>query len=718
MSLSEQKEAPEYKEFIDVTNDFFNSAANIAPKTYLINPSLSFSEALRVPEYGNPSLDSIACLPDEDTRLSLKELLNDLNPEEAVYGVLCDFFCLTESMIPVSLSYHGIVAQTITLLRGYLKASMTPESAEATKGLLEYMYSNIPALTNNQIYFLFSINAIILSIVLLGSIHRTAFSSARCKHNDDYNLDLLHYALYISLPDIERIFYDGHSAIFPYGVFLEILNLEETRENVPAYYQTALFLLIQIATTGIANNVTPKRPSQLLEDIMHLSQTLKLSFSWLRNIDYPSYLTKYYYNDKYHSKCYAVYTIARMDARTLPEKDKPLFDQFSPEGVYKYMDSSRKFFFAVLNELSSGTDFFKDAFLPVYQLSIQKKPFTIIEKLSTFYSINRSVVTLQAIEYVRRVDNFLCKTISKSISNVVNMASDTLTRLAMTISLANISNIDRLYRKFCYSHFMVWFTELDKIENDFSANEKTKDAYKKLRYLLGCWALEFGLLPYYRLFEPAGYLHVTEIPFYYYLMYFLTTRIISFYVSLLGINIEQSIEKIRLFEDSDQLIESEEEAKLSPSSMELACMRYCHLALYYQNKLLSTYTDNLEYYESDGISAVPLDDIYQLQNRYKVLTIFSKDAHWIFETSSQGSQFILKMLTNMILVCKTLKELNVSSNTLYVHAITHSLTLSIPSRDALIRVIRDYKSKIASMHIPKTQYYRCILETDILTLKV
>ncbi|EFO64019.1 Hypothetical protein GLP15_4199 [Giardia lamblia P15] len=714
---------PELEKFTDVTTEFFTSAASLAPKTYLMSSSLSFSEALRVPEYGNPALDAISCLKDEDTRLSLTQLLNALTPEEAVYGVLCDFFCLTESMVPVSLSYHGIVAQAIDLLRSYLKTRTSTETVQETvekteNSLLAYIHSSIPGITHAQLYLLFSIYAVVLSTVLLGSIHRTAFSTAKCRHNDDYNLDLLHYAMYISLPEIESIFYDGYSAVFLYGVFMEILNLEKSRKNVPAYYQTSLFVLIQVATTGVANSVTPKRSSQLLEDVMHLTQALDLSFSWLHELNYSTYLSNYYRNDMYHSKVYAVYTIARLDSRTLPEKEKPLSAQFSPEGIYKYMDSSRKFFFAMLTELGNGTDFFKDAYLPVYQLCIQKRPFTIVEKLSTFYSVNRSIITLQAIEYVRRVDSLLCKTVSKSINDVVNMVSDTLSRLAMATSLGNVLNLDRIYRKFCYSHFMVWFTELDTIESAFSMNDKTKKAYERLRCLLGCWALEFGLFPYYRLFEPAGYLCKTEVPFYYYVMYFITVRIIWFYTDLLEINIERCIEKIRRFEDPDYLVEKEDEVQLSPSSLELACMRYCRLAAHYQNKLLTTYPVHIDYYELNGVTAVPADDMYQFQNRYKVFTIFSRNAHWMFDTSDQDTQFILGMIKDMISFYGRTRKVVDSKDTFVFPGISYHLTLPIPSGDALVRAIRDHKSKLASMHMPKTQYYRHILEDDIMNLIV
>lgn len=718
MSLSGQKRVLEPPGFVDVTSDFFTSAASLTPKTHLMSSSLSFSEALRVPEYGNPALDAIACLKDEDTRLSLAELLDTLTPEQAVYGVLCDFFCLTESMVPVSLSYHGIVARAVDLLRGYLtlKASSN-EPVQGTESLLAYINLSLPKLTNSQVYLLFSIYAIILSTVLLGSIHKNAFSAAKCKHNDDYNLDLFHYAMYISLPEIESVFYDGYSAVFLYGVFIEVLNLEKSRKNVPAYYQTCLFVLIQIATTGVANNVTPKRPSQLLEDIMHLIQSLDLSFSWLHKIDYSAYLSNYYHNDMYHSKVYAVYTIARLDSRTLPEKEKPFLDQFSPEGIYRYIDSARKFFFAMLTELSSGTDFFKDAYLPVYQLCIQKRPFTVVEKLSTFYSVNRSVITLQAIEYVRRIDSLLCKSVSKSINDVVNMVSDTLSRLAMTTSLGNSLNLDRIYRKFCYCHFLVWFTELDTIENAFSLNEKTNKAYEKLRYLLGCWTLEFGLFPYYRLFESMGYLHETEIPFYYYIMYLLVARIIWFYIELLGIDIELCAEKIKRFEDPDYLVEMENEGWLSPSSLELACMRYCRLAAHYQSKLLATYPAQINYYELDGTSVVPEDDVYQFQNRYKVLTIFSKNSHWIFGTSSRGPQLVAGMIVDMISICKVLRDAN-HDNEIILFCIDQQRTAPVPSGDALVRAIRDHKSKLASMHLPKTQYYRHILEDDITSLTV
>ncbi|KAE8303198.1 hypothetical protein GL50803_007270 [Giardia duodenalis] len=713
---------PEPEKLIDVTTDFFTSAANLTPKTYFMSPSLSFSEALRVPEYGNPALDAISCLKDEDTRLSLTQLISALTPEEAVYGVLCDFFCLTESMVPVSLSYHGIVAQAIDLLRSYLKARASSETVqkaaqETESTLLAYVRSSIPGITNTQLYILFSVYAILLSAVLLGSIHRNAFSAAKCKHNDDYNLDLLHYAMYLSLSEIESIFYDGYSAVFPYGVFIKVLNLEEkSRKDVPAYYQTSLFVLIQIVTAGVANGVTPKRSSQLLEDIMHLTQALDLSFSWLHELNYSKYLSNYYHNNMYHSKVYAVYTIARLDSRTLPEKEKPLSTQFSPEGIYRYMDSSRKFFFAMLTELGNGVDFFKDAYLSVYQLCIQKRPFTIVEKLSTFYSVNRSIVTLQAIEYVRRIDSLLCKSLSRSINDVVNMASDTLSRLAMATSLGNVLNLDRIYRKFCYSHFMVWFTELDTIKSAFSVNDKTRKAYERLRCLLGCWALEFGLLPYYRLFEPAGYLYKTEVPFYYYVMYFIIARIIWFYTTLLGISVEQCTEKIGRFEDPDYLVEKDDEARFSPSSLELACIRYCRLAVYYQNKLLSTYPIHIDYYELDGASAVPLDDIYQIQNRYKVLTIFSRDAHWIFETSDQGAQFIPGIIKDMISFCGVARKADGSEDTLVLPGINCRLALPIPSGDALVRAIRDHKSKLASMHMPKTQYYRHVLEDDIMSL--
>lgn len=149
-------------------------------------------------------------------------------------------------MVPVSLSYHGIVAQAIDLLRSYLKARASSETVqkaaqETESTLLAYVRSSIPGITNTQLYILFSVYAILLSAVLLGSIHRNAFSAAKCKHNDDYNLDLLHYAMYLSLSEIESIFYDGYSAVFPYGVFIKVLNLEEkSRKDVPAYYQTSL----------------------------------------------------------------------------------------------------------------------------------------------------------------------------------------------------------------------------------------------------------------------------------------------------------------------------------------------------------------------------------------------------------------------------------------------------------------------------------------------
>lgn len=162
--------------------------------------------------------------------------------------------------------------------------------------------------------------------------------------------------------------------------------------------------------------------------------------------------------------------------------------------------------------------------------------------------------------------------------------------------------------------------------------------------------------------------------------------------------------------------EKDDEARFSPSSLELACIRYCRLAVYYQNKLLSTYPIHIDYYELDGASAVPLDDIYQIQNRYKVLTIFSRDAHWIFETSDQGAQFIPGIIKDMISFCGVARKADGSEDTLVLPGINCRLALPIPSGDALVRAIRDHKSKLASMHMPKTQYYRHVLEDDIMSL--